>query len=115
MQTTMHNRDNTPARNEGNFCENTGYKSCRRTPDNGLETDVLVIQSEVRCLLHSGRPQVVTHALRVGIVMVRLRAVGAADVVVLVVHAVLGVTVLWLRVHVTVVCCSRRWQGLLRG
>jgi hypothetical protein len=72
-----------------------------------------VIQKDVRSLLHRRRPQVVTHALGVCVVMVRLRAVRAADVVVLVVHAVLCVAVLWLRVDITVVCLSRRGESLL--
>jgi hypothetical protein len=65
-------------------------------------------------LLHGGCPQVVTHALWVGVVMVRIGAVGATDVVVvLVVHATLCVAILWFRVYIAVVSCSRRWKGLL--
>ena len=47
--------------------------------------------------------------------MVGLCAVGAADVVVLVVHAVLRVAVLRLGVDVAVVCLSGGGQGLLAG
>jgi hypothetical protein len=77
--------------------------------------NVLVIQKDMNSLLHRRRPQVVAHALRVGIVVVRLGAVGTADVVVLVVHAVLGVAVLGLGVDIAVIRLSRRGQGLLRG
>jgi hypothetical protein len=64
--------------------------------------------------LHSRRPHFVAHPLLVGVVVVGLSAVWAADVVILVVHAVLRVAVLGLGVDVAVVSGSRRWEGLLR-
>lgn len=80
-----------------------------------FETDVLVIQGEVGDLLHGGRPDPVVHAVRALIVVVRLGAVRSANVLVLVVHAVLCVAVLWFRVYVAVVTISWRRKGLLRG
>jgi hypothetical protein len=77
--------------------------------------NVLVIQKDLNRLLHRRRPQIIAHALRVGIVVVRLGAVGAADGVVLVVHAVLRVAVLGLGVNVAVVGLARRGKSLLRG
>jgi hypothetical protein len=79
-----------------------------------MSSRVLVIQKDMRNLLHRGRPQVVTHALRVGVVVVGLGAVGAADVVVLVVHAVLRVAILRLRVDIAIVGLSWRGKRLLR-
>jgi hypothetical protein len=70
--------------------------------------NVLVIQNDIDSLLHRRRPQVIAHALRVGIVVVRLGAVRAANVVVLVVHAVLCVAVLRLGVDVSVIGLSWR-------
>jgi hypothetical protein len=52
--------------------------------------------------------------LRVGVVVIRLGAVGTADVVVLVVHAVLCVAVLGLRVNVAVIGLAGRRKSLLR-
>jgi hypothetical protein len=77
--------------------------------------NVLVIQKDMDSLLHRRRPQVIAHALRVGIIVVRLGAVGAANVVVLVVHAVLCVAVLRFGVHVAVVGLAGRGKSLLRG
>ena len=63
-------------------------------------------------LLNGRRPHLVAHPLLVGVVVVRLSAVWATDVVVLVVHAILRL-VLGLRVDVSVVTSAWRRQGLL--
>jgi len=64
--------------------------------------------------LNSGSPHSVAHLPLVGVVVVWFGAVGPADVVVLVVHAVLCL-VLRLRIDVAVVLCARRRKSLLAG
>ena len=62
--------------------------------------------------MNGGSPHLVTHPLLIRVVVVWFGAVWAADVVVLVVHAVLGL-VLRLGVDVAIVIGSGRWEGLL--
>ena len=64
-------------------------------------------------LLHSRCPHLIAHPLLVWVVVVRLGAVGTADVVILIVHAVLRVAVLRLGVYVAVVGSSWRGKSLL--
>jgi hypothetical protein len=63
-------------------------------------------------LLDSRSPHAIAHLPLVGVVVIRLGAVGPTDVVVLVVHAVLCL-VLGLWVDVAVVLGSRRRESLL--
>lgn len=65
--------------------------------------------------LHRRSPHLVRHPLLVGIVVVRLRAVGSPNVVVLVIHVVVRPAVRGLRVDVVVLTGTRRRQSLLRG
>lgn len=99
------------------FVRTQGYKSCRRTPVewNSIMGWVVIQRRRERReteLLHGGGPHLTAHPLLIRIVVIWLSAVGASDIVVLVVHAVLRV-VLRLWVNVAVVCSTRGRNGLL--
>jgi hypothetical protein len=76
---------------------------------------VLLIHKGRESLLHGRSPHFIAHALRICVVVIWLSAVGATNVVVLVVHAGLGVAVLWLRIGIAILGSSRRRNSLLRG
>lgn len=69
-------------------------------------------KEDAQALLHGRSPHLLALT---SVVMVWLGAIWPADVVVLVVHVVLRLTVLRLGIDIAIVCRARRRESLLRG
>ena len=95
------------------FCE--GINQPKNTVGMSSRVEWGMVTNVVTGLLHSRSPHLTTHSLSVLIVVIWLRAVWSADVVVLIIHAVLSIPILWFRVYVTIISSSRRRKSLLGG